>query len=454
MGKKEKIAKLRQDKFYRLAKESGYRSRAAFKLIQLDRKYGFLNEARVLVDLCAAPGGWLQVAANTLPISSIIVGVDLVPIKAIRNVITHIGDITTDSCCKKIQNELKTWKADVVLHDGAPNLGKSWLADSFGQAKLTLSAIKLATQLLSPHGWFITKIFRSKDYINLLNLLSSLFKHVHSTKPIASRRESAEIFVVCQDFVGLKGFESDILNFKTVFKEAEIVKPPLTLKKLIFKKKPNRGGYDDDAAPLIYRRRSVSEFLSTEHPIEFLSETNEIYIDKDSFNSVTITPMEVKEYLKDVRVLGLREVKGLLLWRKKTSRIFGLNLKTINEEIPKLAETEDNNEEDDINDAKVQESKDAKKEAKKKKKIERLYNARNIHTVRELPITKEQVEFYRQKQRELDAQPIKKVLEARARKNKKKIRLLESTKAKAQKLLQGEGDLETDKLDQLLVEGI
>lgn len=105
--KSKKKAKTRLDAFYRLAKDQGYRARSAFKLIQLNRKYDFLAKARVLVDLCAAPGSWCQVASKYMAVGSKIVGVDLVPIAPIRGVKTFVGDITDDKTRKMIVTYLK-----------------------------------------------------------------------------------------------------------------------------------------------------------------------------------------------------------------------------------------------------------------------------------------------------------------------------------------------------------
>ena len=122
MGKGNNKARRATDKYYSLAKEMGYRARSAFKLIQLNQRLDFLASARVLLDLCAAPGGWLQVAVKYMPAESTIIGVDLAAIKPIRGVITHVEDITTPACRGALKRDLAGKRADVVLHDGAPNI--------------------------------------------------------------------------------------------------------------------------------------------------------------------------------------------------------------------------------------------------------------------------------------------------------------------------------------------
>ena len=335
------------DKWYKLAKEKGYRARAAFKLIQLNRKYGFLERSKVLLDLCAAPGvweqvfvqfssyshqqSWCQVAAETMPTNSLIVGVDISPMKPIPRTVTFQSDITTDKCRATIRQHLKSWKADTVLHDGAPNVGTAWTQDAYTQAELALQALKLATDFLIEGGTFVTKVFRSKDYNALLWVFNQLFTKVEATKPPSSRNVSAEIFVVCRGFKAPKHIDPKFLDPRSVF--AELSDPTPNNEAKVFnpeKKKRKRDGYEEGDY-IQFKEVPAYEFIQTTDPIAMLGSLNKLSLDQQpngdvavaALNSLPETTPEIRQCCEDLRVLGRKEFRALLRWRLKARATFG-----------------------------------------------------------------------------------------------------------------------------------
>ncbi|KIW33182.1 ribosomal RNA large subunit methyltransferase J [Cladophialophora immunda] len=335
MAIQKKHGKGRLDKWYKLAKEKGYRARAAFKLIQLNKKYGFLEKSRVLLDLCAAPGSWCQVAAETMPAQSLIVGVDLAPIKPIPRVISFQSDITTDKCRATIRQHLKHMKADTVLHDGAPNVGVAWVQDAFSQAELVLQSMKLATEFLKEGGTFVTKVFRSKDYNALLWVFKQLFTSVEATKPPSSRNVSAEIFVVCRGFKAPKKLDPKFLDPKHVF--AELQDPTPNNEAKVFnpeKKKRKREGYEEGDWTQ-HKEVPVTDFIHTTDPIAILGSVNKLSFEQPPNGDLALatisrlpeTTAEIRQCCADLKVLGKKEFRTLLRWRLKVRDQFGLSSK-------------------------------------------------------------------------------------------------------------------------------
>ncbi|KAJ7706073.1 Spb1 C-terminal domain-containing protein [Mycena rosella] len=341
MGKaQKKTGKGRLDKYYKLAKEQGYRARSAFKLIQLNKKYAFLESARCCIDLCAAPGGWLQVASKYMPANSVIVGVDLVPIKPIPRVVTFASDITTTQCRNLIRNELKDWRADVVLHDGAPNVGTAWIQDAYSQSELVLMSLKLAVDFLIKGGTFVTKVFRSADYNNLIWVFNQLFGKVEATKPPSSRNVSAEIFVVCRDFLAPKHIDPKFLDPKHVFKDLAAATASGTdkgssaqnIQANVFqpeKKRRKRDGYADGDYTL-FKSIPVAEFVRSPDPITVLGTVNKMTFiteEEKEWYALEITGGDIKANCDDLKVLGKGDFKSLLKWRLALREELGLDNK-------------------------------------------------------------------------------------------------------------------------------
>lgn len=280
-----------------------------------------------------------------MPPGSLIIGVDLAPIKAIPRCITFQSDITTEKCRATIRQHLKTWKADTVLHDGAPNVGAAWVQDAFSQAELVLESLRLATDFLAPGGTFITKIFRSKDYNSLLWVFNQLFGKVEATKPPSSRNVSAEIFVVCRDFKAPKRIDPRFLDPKTVF--AELADPTPNNEAKVFNpevKKRKREGYAE-GEHLQFKEVPVSEFIQTTDPIAMLGSNNKLSFDHNPNGDIALaaldkmpeTTTEIRACCADLKVLGRKDFKLLLRWRLKVRDIFGFATKKKTDEAAKDA---------------------------------------------------------------------------------------------------------------------
>lgn len=248
----------------------------------------------------------------------------MVPIKPIPNVVTLQEDITTEKCRQALRKELQTWKVDVVLNDGAPNVGASWVHDAYSQANLTLMALKLACEFLCKGGWFITKVFRSRDYQPLLWIFQQFFSKVQATKPQASRNESAEIFVVCQGYQAPDKIDSKFFDPKYAFKEVEV--QTKSVSELVSKKKPKAEGYADGDTTL-YHRFTLMDFLKAPNPVDFLSKANEITLGDGELENHSSTTEELRQCCKDIRVLGRKELRALLNWRTKLRRFLAKKLK-------------------------------------------------------------------------------------------------------------------------------
>ncbi len=189
----------RRDYFYKKAKDEGYRSRAAFKLKQINEKFKIINKGDVVVDLGAAPGGWLQVAKEIS--GGKVVGVDILPIEKIEGVETIKGDIRLDATVEKINEIIRKEGADVVICDAAPNLTGNWSYDHARSIDLATSALECAGKILKPGGGFAVKVFQGDLFPDFLDMVRQSFVKVKAFSPVASRKQSAEIYVIGRELL-------------------------------------------------------------------------------------------------------------------------------------------------------------------------------------------------------------------------------------------------------------
>ena len=194
------------DPYVRKAKAEGYRSRAAYKLIELDDKFGILKDSRAIVDLGVAPGGWAQVARKRVPAARV-VGIDLLPVDPIPEVVVLQMDFMDDAAPVRLTEELGS-APDLVLSDMAANTVGHTQTDHLRTMGLVEAAAYFAIETLKVGGSFVAKVFAGGTDDALLKILKQNFKTVKHAKPPASRKGSSEWYVVAQGFKGRKDAES------------------------------------------------------------------------------------------------------------------------------------------------------------------------------------------------------------------------------------------------------
>lgn len=186
------------DPYVKAAKAAGYRSRAAFKLAELDDRFGLLKGASRVVDLGAAPGGWCQVVQARRP-KARIVAVDILEIEPIPGVDIILGDIRDAGTAERIRTSLDG-QADLVLSDMAANTVGHKQTDHLRTMGLIEAGLDLAEEILAPGGNFVAKVLAGGADSHLLQRLKQRFKTVKHAKPPASRKDSSEWYVIAQDF--------------------------------------------------------------------------------------------------------------------------------------------------------------------------------------------------------------------------------------------------------------
>lgn len=191
-----------QDYYYHEAKRKGYRSRAAFKLLQINRKFKIIKKNSSVLDLGASPGGWSQVAVK---LGADVVAVDLNPMKNLDGVYFIQGDITEDKTVEAIRS-IKDYY-DTVICDASPKISGNWDIDHILSVELARSAFKIAKKVLKPGGNFVVKIFQGSEIQKIFEEFKSHFRYHKFYSPQASRKRSSEIYFIGKGFKYSKASE-------------------------------------------------------------------------------------------------------------------------------------------------------------------------------------------------------------------------------------------------------
>ncbi|MDO9012183.1 MAG: 23S rRNA (uridine(2552)-2'-O)-methyltransferase RlmE [Gallionella sp.] len=184
------------DPFVQMAQKEGYRSRAAYKLLEIDDKDHLFKPGLVVVDLGATPGGWCQVAANKIGPTGKIIALDLLPLDPLRGVEFIQGDFRDEDVLKKLEASLQGKPVGLVISDMAPNFSGVSAVDQDRSIYLAELAMEFAFEHLSPEGSFLVKVFQGAGFETYMKLMRSRFVKVVARKPKASRDRSSEVYLL------------------------------------------------------------------------------------------------------------------------------------------------------------------------------------------------------------------------------------------------------------------
>lgn len=191
-----------KDPYVKEAKKAGYRSRAAFKLLEIQEKDHIINQSMTVVDLGAAPGGWSQVAQNLVGRHGKVFALDILPMDPLPEVTFLQGDFGEVETAEQLLSMVGDSPIDVVISDIAPNLSGIRAVDQPSMMHLVECVFAFATQVLKPQGAMLVKVFQGEGFDEYLKLLRHSFVKVRSRKPKASRVESREIYLLATGFRG------------------------------------------------------------------------------------------------------------------------------------------------------------------------------------------------------------------------------------------------------------
>jgi len=186
------------DEYVKQAQALGYRSRAVFKLKELDEREHLFKPGMVVLDLGAAPGGWSQYAAERIGKSGRIIALDILPVEAIPGVTAIQGDFREESVLEQLMAELADRPVDLVLSDMAPNMSGARVVDQSRAMYLAELALDTARNILKPGGSFVAKLFQGPDFDDFVRETRQMFGKVSVRKPKASRDRSPEVYLVAK----------------------------------------------------------------------------------------------------------------------------------------------------------------------------------------------------------------------------------------------------------------